>query len=81
MSSPPNLVTIPVVINDITVAYSIPVINETAINITWTCPTNSNGLISSFNVKISTHAIGFVISVNANEKPYTIIYGGLSMLL
>ena len=55
-------------------------INETAINITWTCPTNPNGLISSFNVKISTHTIGFVILVNENEKPYAIIYGGLSML-
>ena len=77
MSSSPNLVTIPVVVAGVTFT-TLPVINDTAINITWTPPTDPNGFISSYNVKISTHAISKIMSVNANKLLYTLVYGGLS---
>ena len=78
VSSPPNLVTIPVVLAGV-IFTTLPVINDTAINITWTTPTNSNGFISSYSVKITT-SLSTSISVNADKTSYTIIYGGLSML-
>ena len=78
VSSPPNLVTIPVVVAGVTFTTIQIIINDTSINITWTPPTNPNGFISSYKVKISTHAIGTVTSVNANKTSYTLIYGGLS---
>ena len=79
-SSPPNLVTIPIVVTGVTFT-TVPVINDTAINISWTPPTNPNGFISSYSVKLSTHAIGAVTSINANKTSYTLIYGGLSNLV
>ena len=70
----------PVVINNLIVAYTIPALNETTINITWSPPFHPNGELIGFIVRIATDAITseryaiFVI----NKATYTLIYGGLS---
>ena len=70
----------PVVINSLTVAYTVPVLNETTINITWSTPSHPNGEITGFIVRISTDAI--ISSSNVSFVPakasYSLIFGGLS---
>ncbi|XP_019858998.1 PREDICTED: protein sidekick-1-like [Amphimedon queenslandica] len=77
--SSPHLVVSPVVINSLTVAYTVPVLNETTINITWSPPSHPNGEITGFIVRIATDAITSPNNVPfvANKRSYTFIFGGL----
>ena len=78
--SSPHLVVSPVVINSLTVAYTVPVLNETTINITWSPPSHPNGHITRYIVRIATDAItspNNVPFVDAKAS-YTLIFGGLS---
>ena len=70
----------PLVINGLTVAYTVPVLNETTINITWSPPSHPNGEITGFIVRIATDAITSPNNVPfvANKGSYTFIFGGLS---
>uniref|UniRef100_A0A1X7V2B3 Protein-tyrosine-phosphatase n=1 Tax=Amphimedon queenslandica TaxID=400682 RepID=A0A1X7V2B3_AMPQE len=74
-----HLVVSPVVINSLTVAYTVPVLNETTINITWSPPSHSNGEITGFIVRIATDAI-----TSSDDVPFvpgkaacSFIFGGL----
>ena len=79
-SSPPNLIMSPVIINGLTVAYTLPVLNDTTINITWSPPSYPNGEISGYIVRIATDAITSPNNVPfvPNKVSYTLIFGGLS---
>ena len=70
----------PVVINGLTVAYTVPVLNETTINITWSPPFHPNGEITGFIVRIATDAITSRKNVSfvPGKGSYTLIFGGLS---
>ena len=78
--SSPHLVVSPVVINSLTVAYTVPVLNETTINITWSPPSHPNGHITRYIVRIATDAItspnNFLVV--PGKTSYTLIFGGLS---
>ena len=70
----------PVVINNLKVAYTVPVLNETTINITWSLPSHPNGELTGFIVRIATDAI-----ISPNNVPFetgkalhTLIFKGLS---
>ena len=80
VSSPPNLVTIPVVLAGVTFT-TVPVINDSAINITWTPPTNPNGFISSYIMEInSTSSVNVrrIVKSMPTNMIYTRIVNGLS---
>ncbi|XP_011407562.1 PREDICTED: neogenin-like [Amphimedon queenslandica] len=73
------LVVSSVVINSLTVAYTVPVLNETTINITWSPPSHPNGEITGFIVRIATDAITSPNNVPFvhDKASYSLIYGGL----
>ena len=79
-SSSPNLLMSPVIINGLTVAYTVPVLNDTTINITWSPPSYPNGEITGYIVRIATDAITSPNNVPfvPNKVSYTLIFGGLS---
>ena len=70
----------PVIINSLTVAYTVPVLNDTTINITWIPPSYPNGDITGYIVRVGTvditssNSVPFVTS----KVSYTVIFGGLS---
>ena len=70
----------PVIINSLTVAYTVLVLNDTTINITWSPPSYSNGEITGYIVRISTEEITSPnnIPLVPNKASYTLIFGGLS---
>ena len=78
VSSEPVLIVIPVIISNIFVANTIPVVNDTAVNLTWSLPITPNGYISSYNIDITG---GFIMSLTVTADPqvhsYTEIIGGL----
>ena len=72
----------PLVINSLTVAFTVPVLNETTINITWSTPSHPNGEITGFIVRISTDAITSSDDVPfvSGKAAYSFIFGGLSII-
>ena len=78
VSSEPVLIVIPVIINNIFVASTIPVVNDTAVSLSWSPPITPNGYISSYNIDITG---GVIMSLTVNADPqlntYTQIIGGL----
>ena len=76
----PHLVVSPVVINSLTIASTVPVLNETTINITWSPPSHPNGHITRYIVRIATDAITSPnnVLVVSGRISYTLIFGGLS---
>ena len=78
-ASPPNLVVLPVIIGDVTVALTVPVVNDTTINITWSPPILPNGKITHYSVRVSTDDISSVNSVQSvlDRVLFTLIFGGL----
>ncbi|XP_019849961.1 PREDICTED: hemicentin-1-like [Amphimedon queenslandica] len=81
--SSPHLVVSPVVINNLTVAYTVPVLDETTINITWSLPSHPNGELTGFIVRIATDAI-----ISPNNVPFepgkavhTLIFKGLKGMI
>ena len=70
----------PVIINGVTVAYSVPVLNDTTINITWSPPSYPNGEITGYIARISTEEITSPnnVPIVPNKVSYTLIFGGLS---
>ena len=70
----------PVIINSLTVAYTVPVLSDTTINITWSSPSYPNGGITGYIVRIATDAITSPNNVPfvPNKVSYTLIFGGLS---
>ena len=78
VSSEPVLIVIPVIISNIFVANTIPVVNDTAVNLTWSPPITPNGYISSYNIEITG---GVIMSLTVITDPqlntYTQIIGGL----
>ena len=78
VSSEPVLIIIPVIITDTFVTNTIPVVNDTAVNLTWSPPITPNGYISSYNIDI-TGGIIMLLTVNADPKAntYTQIIKGL----
>ncbi|XP_019851146.1 PREDICTED: phosphatidylinositol phosphatase PTPRQ-like [Amphimedon queenslandica] len=88
--SSPHLVVSPVVIDGLTVAYTVAVLNETTINITWSPPSHPNGEITGFIVRIATDAITSSnkssplstlgsnnVSFVPGKASYFLIFGGL----
>ena len=77
-SSKPVVIVIPVIISNIFVANTIPVVNDTAVNLTWSSPITPNGYISSYNIDITG---GVIISLTVTAEPqlhtYIQIIGGL----
>ena len=69
--SEPVLIIIPVIISNIFVANTIPVVNDTAVNLTWSPPITPNGYISSYNIDITGGAIE---SLKVTADPQFIIY-------
>ena len=78
VSSEPVLIIIPVIISNMFVANTIPVVNDTAVNLTWSSPITPNGYISSYNIDITG---GVIMSLTVTADPqlntYTQIIGGL----
>ena len=78
VSSEPVLIVIPVIISNIFVINTIPVVNDTAVNLTWSPPITPNGYISSYNIDITG---GVIMSLTVKADPqlniYTQIIGGL----
>ena len=78
VSSEPVLIIIPVIISNIFVANTIPVVNDTAVNLTWSPPITPNGYISSYNIDITG---GVIMSLTVMADPqvhtYIQIIGGL----
>ena len=70
----------PVIINGLTVAYTVPVLNDTTINITWSPPIYPNGEITGYIVRVGTNDITSSNNVPfvPNKVLYTLIFGGLS---
>ena len=70
----------PVIINNLTVAYTVPVLNDTTINITWIPPSYPNGEITGYIVRIGTNDITSSNNVPFVSKKvlYTRIFEGLS---
>ena len=70
----------PVIINNLTVAYTVLVLNDTTINITWNPPSFPNGKITGYIARISTEEITSPNNVPfvPNKVSYTLIFGGLS---
>ena len=74
----------PVIINGLRVAYTVPVLNDTTINITWSPPSYPNGDITGYIVRVGTIDI-----TSSNSVPFapskvlyhTLIFGGLSQFL
>ena len=68
------------IINSLTIAYTVPVLNDTTINITWSPPSYSNGDITGYIVRIGTNDITSSNNVPfvPNKVFYTQIFGGLS---
>ena len=62
----PVLIVIPVIISNIFVANTIPVVNDTAVNLTWSPPITPNGYISSYNINITG---GVIMSLAATADP------------
>ena len=52
VSSAINLFTIPINIANILIISSIPVVNDSTVNLTWTPPTSPNGYISGYNIAV-----------------------------
>ena len=77
VSSEPVLIIIPVIISNIFVANTIPVVNDTAVNLTWSPPITPNGYISNYNIDITG---GVIESLRVTADPqlniYTQIIGG-----
>ena len=70
----------PVIINGLTVAYTVPVLNDTTINITWSPPSYPNGDITGYIVRVGTNDIARPNNVSfvPSKVSYTVIFGGLS---
>ena len=66
VSSEPVLTVIPVIISNIFVANTIPVVNDTAVNLTWSPPITPNGYISSYNIDITG---GVIVSLTIIADP------------
>ena len=80
VSSSPHLVVSPVVINGVTIAYTVPALNETTINITWSPPSHPNGEITGFIARIATDDITSpnTVPLVPGKLSYSLIFGGLS---
>ena len=70
----------PVIINSLTVAYTVPVLNDTTINVTWSPPSYPNGDITGYIVRVGTNDIASPNNVPfvPSKVSYTVIFGGLS---
>ena len=78
VSSEPVLIVIPVIISNIFVANTIPVVNDTAVNLTWSPPITPNGYISSYNIDITGGVImSLIVTADPQLNTYTQIIGGL----
>ena len=77
-SSEPVVIVIPVIISNIFVVNTIPVVNDTAVNLTWSPPITPNGYISSYNIDVTG---GVIMSLTVTSDPqlhtYIQIIGGL----
>ena len=58
---------ISVTINNIFVTNTIPVVNDTAVNLTWSPPITPNGYISNYNIDI-TGGIIMSLTVTADHQ-------------
>ena len=77
-SSKPVLIVIPVIISNIFVANTIPVVNDTAVNLTWSPPIRTNEYISRYNINITGRVImSLTITADPQLNSYTQIIGGL----
>ena len=77
VSSEPVLIIIPVIISNI-IVNTIPVVNDTAVNLTWSQPTTPNGYINSYNIDVTG---GVILSLTVTADPHLNVYtqtiGGL----
>ena len=78
VSSEPVLIIIPVIISNIFVANTTSVVNDTAVNLTWSPPITPNGYISSYNIDITGGVImSLTITADPQLNTYTQIIGRL----
>ena len=69
-------VTIPIVIFGVFVTDSIPIINDTTVNLTWYPPNQPNGYISGYNIDVQ-YTTGSVRNHFIPSEPDTSIYTDL----
>ena len=72
------LLIISVTINNIFVTNTIPVVNDTAVNLTWSPPITPNGYISNYNIDITGGVImSLMVTADPQLRTYIQIIGGL----
>ena len=72
VSSKPVLIVIPVIISNVFAANTIPVVNDTAVNLTWSPPITPNGYISSYNIDITGGVIvSLIVIADPKLNTYT----------
>ena len=78
-TSEPLLVTLPVRLGGVFINNTVPVVNDTAVNLTWSPPTTPNGFISRYMIYVTG---GITINQEVLAVPqlstYTHIIAGLS---
>ena len=79
VTSEPLLVTIPVRLGGMFINYTIPVVNDTAVNLTWSPPTTPNGFISYYMIYVTGGiTLNQVVTAVPQLTTYTHIIGRLS---
>ena len=85
VSSAVNLLTIPIQITNILVITSIPVVNDSTVNLTWTPPTSPNGYISGYNIAVNNKRnhpnVTTFVSSTSDANIYTNLITQLGELL
>ena len=79
VTSEPLLVIIPVIIEGVFINNTVPVVNDTAVNLTWSPPTTPNGFISRYMIYVTGGiTLNQVVTAVPNLTTYTHIIGRLS---
>ena len=72
VSSPVLLVTIPVIISGVYITESVPSINDTAVNITWSPPLYPNGRITGYNITNDNNGRSYWIPIAESVYSYIV---------
>ena len=82
VASEPLLVIRRVVIDGMFINNTIPVVNDTAVNLTWSPPTTPNGFINRYMIYVTGGiTLNQVVTAVPNVTTYTHIIGKLSKSL
>ena len=78
VTSEPLLVIRPVIIGGMFINNTIPVVNDTAVNLTWSPPTTPNGFISRYLINVTGGVtLNQVVTAVPQLTTYTHIIGRL----